>query len=81
MSTDPPSDRVLQRRQEIGRQIRDARVWANLSQERLAELAGVSRDTIVRVETGTRSARLDWLIQIADALEVDLAELVRQPRR
>jgi transcriptional regulator with XRE-family HTH domain len=76
--TDPPSECVLQRRREIGRRICEAREWANLTQEQLAERVGVSRDTIIRTELGTRSARLDWLILIADAVQVPLAELVRE---
>ncbi|EST35763.1 hypothetical protein N566_17290 [Streptomycetaceae bacterium MP113-05] len=49
---------------------------ANLTQEGLAAAAGISSDTVWRIETGTRSARLDHLIQIADALRADLADLV-----
>jgi transcriptional regulator with XRE-family HTH domain len=75
--TDPPSARVLQRRREIGDRIRAAMLHANLTQERLAEATGLSRDTIVRVELGTADARLSWLIAIADACGLELAELVR----
>lgn len=75
---EPPSDRVQRERLRIGRNIAAARLHANLTQEGLAERAGLSSDTVWRVETGTRSARLDWLIQIADALRVDLADLVRR---
>lgn len=73
-----PTPRVLARRREIGARIRDIRRCRAHSQEHLAELAGLSRQSIYRVELGQRSAHLDWLIQIADALEVPLAELVRE---
>jgi transcriptional regulator with XRE-family HTH domain len=79
--SDPPSARVLLRRREIGTRIRDARTWANLTQEALAERVGLSRYTIYRVELGESVARLDWLIVIADACEADLAELVRESPR
>jgi transcriptional regulator with XRE-family HTH domain len=75
--TDPPSDRVLRRRCEIGDRIRIAREAAKLTQEEVRDATGVSRDSIIRVEAGTTSARLDWLILIADALGVELADLVR----
>ncbi|MBW1600923.1 helix-turn-helix transcriptional regulator [Streptomyces sp. JJ66] len=77
--TEPPSDRVLRRRREIGDNIRDARLQANLTQERLAERAGLSRGSVIRAELGTRAARVDWLIAIADALHVPLSQLVREP--
>ena len=53
-------------------------LYANLTQEKLAARAGLSRDTIVRVQLGITSARIDWLIAIADACDADLAELVRE---
>lgn len=77
MPTDPPSDRVLRRRREIGDRIRIAREAAKLTQEDVRDATGVSRDSIIRVEAGTTSARLDWLILIADTLGVELADLVR----
>ncbi|RLL67019.1 helix-turn-helix transcriptional regulator [Streptomyces sp. Z26] len=77
---EPPSARTLAVRQQIGRNIAAARLEANLTQEGLAERAGVSRDTIYRIETGVRAGRIDWYIAIAHALEADLAELVRSGR-
>lgn len=35
--------------------------------------------TIGRLETGTRTVSVDWLNRIADALQVDAADLVRMP--
>jgi transcriptional regulator with XRE-family HTH domain len=74
---DPPPPHVLARRVEIGTRIRNGRLDANLSQEQLAEAARIDRRTISAVELGTTSARLDWLLLIADALGVELADLVR----
>jgi transcriptional regulator with XRE-family HTH domain len=37
--------------------------------------------TIGRLETGTRTVSVDWLNRIADALEVDAADLVTMPAR
>ncbi|NJQ04311.1 helix-turn-helix domain-containing protein [Streptomyces lonarensis] len=76
MPADQPSARVLAYRVAVGVRVREAREWANLTQEGLAHAAGLSRDTIVRVELGTRTARLDWLVQIADALDVPPASLL-----
>lgn len=77
-SPTPPTPRVLQRRREIGDAVRAARLSANLTQEGLADAAGLSRQTIYRIELGERSARVDWLIVIADAVGVQLADLVAE---
>lgn len=68
---------VLARRREIGQHIRQARTEAGLTQEQLAERAHLDRVSVVRIETGVISARLDRLVLIAMALEVPLAHLVR----
>lgn len=77
MPHDPLTDRELSGRRAIGDRIRQARLWRNLTQERLAELARLDRKTVGRIELGETAARVDWLIRIADALQVPLAELVR----
>ncbi|WP_052398059.1 helix-turn-helix domain-containing protein [Streptomyces sp. NRRL F-5123] len=78
MPTDPIPAQVLARRRAIGVQIRQAREGAELTQERLAERADLDRVTIVRIETGVTSPRLDHLLMIADALGVALSYLVRE---
>ncbi|MEU8756194.1 helix-turn-helix transcriptional regulator [Streptomyces chartreusis] len=77
MPSAPPPDWVLTRRRAIGDRIRAARLDANLTQERLAELSGMDRQTINRIEQGHASPLLDNLIRIADALGTPLADLVR----
>lgn len=64
-------------RRQIGRNIAAIRHTARLSQEDLAELSGISRQTMYRIETGVRPARIDWLVAIADTLHVPLADLIR----
>lgn len=73
----PPPDWVLARRRAIGDQIRAARLHANLTQEAVANIAGMDRPTYNRIEQGHASALLDTLILIADAIGVPLADLVR----
>ncbi|WP_200302530.1 helix-turn-helix domain-containing protein, partial [Streptomyces adelaidensis] len=69
MPSAPPPAWVLDRRRVIGDQIRAARREVRLSQEKLAELAGMERQAINRIEQGHQSALLDNMIRIADALE------------
>jgi Predicted transcriptional regulators len=73
----PPPDWVIARRRAIGTRIREARLHANLTQEKLGELAGMDRQAVNRIEQGHASPLLDNLIRIADALRVPLADLVR----
>ncbi len=77
MPSAPPPDWVIARRRVVGNRIRDARLYANLTQEKLAELAGLDRQSINRIEQGHASPLLDNLFRIADALDVPLAHLVR----
>jgi transcriptional regulator with XRE-family HTH domain len=48
----------------------------NLTQDRLAALAGLDGKTISRIETGTMSPILDHLLDLADALDVPPASLL-----
>ena len=78
MHTDPPPDWVLARRRAIGARLRHTREAAGLSQERLAELAGVDRKTVVRLEGGQRDVRLSVWLRLAAALGVPLAHLLKE---
>ncbi|MER8234565.1 helix-turn-helix transcriptional regulator [Streptomyces sp. NPDC094049] len=76
MSSDQPAW-VLRRRQAIGVRVRAAREHSNLSQLRLAEAVGVDHKTIHRIEYGVSDPGLGLLLQIARAVDVPLADLVR----
>ncbi|MFG2589035.1 helix-turn-helix domain-containing protein [Streptomyces sp. NPDC048438] len=65
-------------RRRLGVQIRERRMRQNLTQEKLAERAGISRDTVQRIERAANNPRLTDLLQIARALKVPLADLVRE---
>ena len=73
----PSPDWVVTRRRAIGDQIRTARLAAGLTQEQVALRIGMDRATYNRIEQGHSAALIDSLIRIADALGVDLADLVR----
>ncbi|WP_406381168.1 helix-turn-helix domain-containing protein [Streptomyces sp. NBC_01618] len=69
---------VPARRRAIGDRICAARTHRNLIQEGLAEVAGLDRKTVNRTEQGAHSLLLDHLLLIANALDVPLADLVRE---
>lgn len=61
----------------IGARLRAARGSRGLTQEELAEAAGLSRDLIAKLEQGQRkSARVTSLVKLANALDVELSALI-----
>lgn len=64
-------------KEEVGRRVRDARVRKNISQEKLAELAGTSLTSISRLETGKSMVSLEKLALLAEVLDVGLEELLQ----
>lgn len=63
-------------RQAFGNAVRALRVARSLSQEKLAELAGIHRTYIGDVERGTRNIALLNMFRIANALGVQLSSLI-----
>lgn len=70
-------DWVLTRRRQIGERIRAARTYAGLTQLELGERIGRDHRTIHRWEYAQRVPNLDDLLLLADAMGVDVADLVR----
>lgn len=63
---------------EIGGSLRRMRLKKNISQEKLARIAGVDRTTISRMESG-RAATLLTLVQVLRALDkLDILDVFRE---
>ncbi|WP_020663383.1 helix-turn-helix domain-containing protein [Amycolatopsis benzoatilytica] len=60
----------------VGVRVREFRVKAGLSQEQLAERAGVHWTFVSQVERGLRNINLHNLLKFADGLGVNPASLV-----
>ena len=60
----------------VGERIRAARKEAGLTQKQLGEKLGVSAAMIGQYETGARNPKIGTLIKIADALVINVNELV-----
>jgi putative transcriptional regulator len=61
---------------EITNQIRKLRFFANeMTQQELAEKAGVSRQTIIAIEGGKYSPSLELAFRIADAFNAKIGEV------
>ncbi|MFD4275078.1 helix-turn-helix transcriptional regulator [Streptomyces cyaneofuscatus] len=76
MTTDPPPDWELPRRQQIGRRLRGLREDRGLTQVQLGEQAGMDHKTVHRIEYAINDPSLGMLLRLAAALNVELAELV-----
>lgn len=59
----------------FGIKLSAARMRAELSQEALGYLSGIHRTQISRLEAGESVPRLDTVIQLAGALEIETLEL------
>ena len=73
------SARVRERRRAFGERVRELRRVRGLSQEALAEHAGLHRTYVGSVERGERNISLDNIHALADALEVAAPDLLAAP--
>lgn len=60
----------------FGKRVREVRKGRRISQERLAEIAGIDRSYMGNIERGEKNITLKKAYEICDALEVDIKELV-----
>ncbi|MGC4932590.1 helix-turn-helix domain-containing protein [Gordonia sp. DT30] len=65
-----------QRRREVGARIRRLRIQRGLTQESLSLESGVSRNVLIQVEHGVRGLMFERLFDLADALGVDITDIV-----
>lgn len=70
------SDKSLSARLRLARNLRKLRADRSLSQEALADLAGVHRNYLGGIERGERNVGIDNLEKLAGALDISLAELL-----
>lgn len=61
---------------KIGIKIRLERTKRGLSQEKLAELAGMNKNSIGAIERGVSSPSIDTIAKLADAFGLQFNELV-----
>lgn len=60
----------------FGRRVREVRKGKGISQERLAEMAGIDRSYMGNIERGEKNVTLKKVYEICDALGVDINDLV-----
>lgn len=77
MPATPIPEWVLQRRRVIGDRLRYAREHAHLTQEKLGERVDLDRRTIARIEAGTSPTYIEYVMMVAEALDIRLPDLFR----
>jgi transcriptional regulator with XRE-family HTH domain len=65
----------------LGRNIQELREARGLSQQQIAQAAGIPRATWANLESGAANPTLAVLVRVAQALQVRLEELIEPPRR
>ena len=65
-------------RERFAQQLRSARLGRAISQEALADLAGLHRTYVGSVERGERNISIDSMERLATALDLDVSDLVRK---
>ena len=68
MGRPPLTEEQLETSRLTGKNIRDFRNEADMSQAQLARLAGITADMLSKIETGQRNAGLRTLEKLADVL-------------
>lgn len=63
----------------IGQKIRAARERKDWTQEELAEQTGIARANIARLESGQYVPKIKTIKRVAEALNLDVADLIRMP--
>ena len=65
---------------QVARLLREERERKGMSMTTLAERAGLSQQMISYIERELRNPTLNTLLRVADALELDAAEVLRRAR-
>ncbi|MEJ0010881.1 MAG: helix-turn-helix transcriptional regulator [Alphaproteobacteria bacterium] len=62
----------------LARLLREKRLEEGLSHQTLADLSGVSRSMISRMESGERSPTVIFCLKLAKALRIPLSDMLRK---
>lgn len=65
--------------QEIGEKIKERRNTLGITQPDLAEMAGISKNTLYKIETGQANPTVNVLNKIAHILGMELSLTIKQP--
>lgn len=60
----------------FGKRVREVRKSKGISQEKLAEMAGIDRSYMGNIERGEKNITLKKIYEICDALQIDIKFLI-----
>ena len=60
----------------FGKRVREVRKVRGISQEKLAEMAGIDRSYMGNIERGEKNITLKKIYEICDALQIDIKLLI-----
>ena len=60
----------------FGKRVREIRKAKGISQEKLAEMAGIDRSYMGNIERGEKNITLKKIYEICDALQIDIKILI-----
>lgn len=60
----------------FGKRVREMRKAKGISQEKLAEMAGIDRSYMGNIERGEKNITLKKIYEICDALQIDIRILI-----
>lgn len=64
----------------FGKKLREARQAAGMTQERLAQLSSIDRSQVGHLEAGRKMPKLDTIIRLAGALDIEPCKLIADVR-
>jgi HTH-type transcriptional regulator / antitoxin HipB len=70
---------LIQSPQTLGRALRDVRRRSRLTQQQVADLAGIAQPTLSNIERGSSSVTLSTLLRLLATLRLELSLQQRKP--
>ena len=74
-----PAQLILEESYILGYNVERLRVQSHMDISTFAQVAGIARPTVYKVERGESNLKLSYLKKIADALDVSIVELLTPP--
>lgn len=75
-----PQNHIIMTNKEIGKQIKERRKVLRITQPDLVEMAGISINTLYKIERGQSNPTIQMLNKIAEILGMEIKIEVKQPQ-